>query len=306
MKYFSIRLQLALSAIALGILLLLAQLGIQFYVLRADIVQRIEKHEFRQLTDFAEYLDEKLEESKEMLASISPNFTAQQLSDPQALQNALQRESALLTVFDDLYVFNAKGVLLVDWPVKPGRRMLDMSERDYIQEVVKTHQTVISKPILGKATKQPIVVVATPILDAQNRLLGIVGGVLNLNKPNLLGTIATKKNGATGYYYLVTQDRVRIAHPDPSLILKPVPPNSTNLPFEEAMKGFEGTQEGRNIGDPHRGGVCPHHLPLPPHAAGDFALARRGDSLVVDFCGPTGQALGPVGAGHARHCRTDA
>jgi signal transduction histidine kinase/DNA-binding response OmpR family regulator len=245
MKYFSIRLQLALSAIALGILLLLAQLGIQFYVLRADIVQRIERHEFRQLTDFAEYLDEKLEESMDMLTSITPNISAQQLSNTQSLQSTLQRESALLTVFDDLYVFNAQGLLLVDWPVKPGRRMLDMSERDYIQEVVKTHKTVISKPILGKATKQPTVVVAAPILDEHNRLLGIVGGVLNLNKPNLLGTIATRKNGATGYYYLVTRDRVRIAHPDPSMILKTVPPNSTNRAFEEAMNGFEGTLEGR-------------------------------------------------------------
>jgi CheY-like chemotaxis protein len=159
MKHFSIRLQLALSAIALGILLLLAQLGIQFYVLRADIVQRIERHEYRQLTDFAEYLDEKLEESKDMLSNVAPNIGARQLGDVRALQNMLQRESALLTVFDDLYVFNAKGVLLVDWPVKPGRRMLDMSGRDYIQEVVRTHQTVISKPLWGKATKQPIVVV---------------------------------------------------------------------------------------------------------------------------------------------------
>ena len=247
MKHFSIRLQLALSAIALGILLLLAQLGIQFYVLRADIVQRIERHEFRQLTDFAANLDEKLAESMEMLTSITPNISEQQLGDSKALQAALQRESALLTVFDDLYVFNAKGLLLVDWPVKPGRRLLDMSGRDYIQEVVRTHRTVISKPLLGMATKQPIVVVAAPIVDAQNRLLGIVGGVLNLYKPNLLGTIAARQNGATGYYYLVTQDRVRIAHPDPSLILKPVPPNSTNLAFEEAMKGFEGTMEGQTL-----------------------------------------------------------
>ena len=244
MKHFSIKLQLALSAIALGILLLLAQLGLQFYVLRGDIVQRIERHEFRQLTDFAEYLDEKLQESMDMLASVGPHITVQQMADPETLQKVLQRESALLTVYDDLYVFDAKGLLLVDWPIKPGRRMLDMSGRDYIQEVVRTRQTVISKPILGKATKQPIVVVATPILDAQNRLLGIVGGVLNLYKPNLLGAIASRKNGESGYYYLVTQDRVRIAHPDPSLILRPVPPNSTNLPFEAAMKGFEGTQEG--------------------------------------------------------------
>jgi len=244
MKHFSIKLQLALSAIALGIVLLLAQLGLQFYVLRGDIVQRIERHEFRQLTDFAGYLDEKLQESMDMLASIAPHITAQQMANPAALQKVLERESALLTVYDDLYVFDPKGLLLVDWPIKPGRRGLDTSGRDYIQEVVRTHKTAISKPILGKATKQPIVVVATPILDAQNRLLGIVGGVLNLYKPNLLGAIASRKNGESGYYYLVTQDRVRIAHPDASLILQPVPPNSTNLPFEEAMKGFEGTKEG--------------------------------------------------------------
>lgn len=176
MKYFSIRLQLALSAIALGILLLLAQLGIQLYVLRADIVARIERHEFRQLTDFAEYLDEKLSESQEMLASIAPHIGAPLLANPAALEKALQRETALLTVFDDLYVFDAKGLLLVDWPLKPGRRMLDMSERDYIQQVVKTHRPFISKPLLGKATRQPIVVVAAPILDGQKRLVGIVGG----------------------------------------------------------------------------------------------------------------------------------
>ena len=243
-KHLSIKLQLALSVIALGVFLLLAQLGMQFYVLRGDIVQRIERHEYRQLSDFADHLDEKLEESMEMLASIGPNFGSAKLADPDTLQRLLQRESALLTVFDDLYVFDAKGLLLVDWPIKPGRRMLDMSGRDYIQEVIRTKQTVISRPLLGKATRQPIVVVATPILDGQNRLLGIVGGVLNLYKPNLLGSIATRKNGETGYYYLVTQDRVRIAHPDPSLVLKAVPPNSPNRPFEAAMQGFEGTQEG--------------------------------------------------------------
>ena len=39
---------------------------------------------------------------------------------------------------------------------------------------------------------------------------------------------------------------MRIAHPDPSVILKPLPPGSGNAPFENAMKGFEGTQEGVN------------------------------------------------------------
>lgn len=244
MKNLSIKFQLSLSAIAMGIVLLLSQLGLQFFVLRADIVQRIEKHEFRQLTDFADKLDEKLQDSMGMLASVGMHLPAQDMNNLVTLEKHLQREHALLNVFDDLYIFDAKGVLLVDWPVKPGRRTLDMSSRDYIQGVISTGKPVISKPILGKATQQPIIVVAAPIWDEQKKLVGIMGGVLNLYKPNLLGDIAKRKNGETGYYYLVTQDRVRIAHPDSRLILTTVPADSGNLPFEAAMKGFEGTQEG--------------------------------------------------------------
>ena len=244
MKNLSIRLQLSLTAIAMGFVLLLAQLGLQFYVLRSDIVQRIEKHEFKQLTEFAGHLDDKLQESMGMLSTVALNAPVKDMADLGKLESFLQHEHALLTVFDDLYVFDAKGVLQVDWPMKPGRRTLDMSERDYIQGVIETRQTVISAPIMGKATKQPIVVVAAPIFDQNNQLVGIMGGVLNLFKPNLLGAIANRKNGETGYFYLVTKDRVRISHPDPSLVLKVVAPGSVNQPLENALQGFEGTQEG--------------------------------------------------------------
>lgn len=246
MKNLSLKLQLSLSAMALAIALLLAQFAMQFQVMRTDIVQRIEKHEFRQLTELANHLDEKLQDSISMLDQVASHVPTASMGQLGSLEKFVQDEKALLTVFDDLYVFDAKGVLLVDWPVKPGRRTLDMSARDYIQGVIKTGKPVISAPILGRATQQPIVVVAAPIKDVNGQLVGIMGGVLNLHKPNLLGSIANRKNGETGYYYLVSQERLRIAHPDPALILKTVPPNSGNLPFENAMKGFEGTQEGYN------------------------------------------------------------
>jgi signal transduction histidine kinase/DNA-binding response OmpR family regulator len=246
MKNLSLKIQLSLSAIALAIALLLAQFALQFQVMRSDIVQRIEKHEFRQLSELASHLDEKLQDSVNMLDKVARHVPLGSMGQLDRLEKFVQDEQALLTVFDDLYIFDAKGVLLVDWPVKPGRRTLDMASRDYIQGVIKTGEPVISTPILGRATQQPIVVVAAPIKDTNGQLVGIMGGVLNLYKPNLLGSIASRKNGETGYYYLVSQDRLRIAHPDPALIFKTVPPNSGNIPFENAMKGFEGTQEGYN------------------------------------------------------------
>ena len=155
MKSPSIRVQVALTAIALGCLLLVAQLGLQFFVLRDDIVQRVEKHEFRALKDFAQYLDEKLDDSMQMLASEAAATPEISAGNTQALEHYLAGQQAMLTVFDDLYVFDARGVLLVDWPRKPGRRLLDMSERDYVREVVAHHRPYISRPILGKATRQP-------------------------------------------------------------------------------------------------------------------------------------------------------
>lgn len=247
MKNLSIKLKLTLGAIGVGLALLLAQMALQFQVLRHDITQRIEKNEYRQLSEFTKNLDLRLQESVDMLAIVGLNVPPEMMENNEQLERYLQREHALLKTFDDLYIFDAKGVLHVDWPIKPGRRRLDMSSRDYIQGVIETRRPVISKPLLGKATKQPIVVIAAPIFDKKNQLIGILGGVLNLYKPNLLGSIATEKNGETGYYYLVTQDRVRIAHPDASLIFKAVPEGSVNIPFERAMKGFEGTQEGYTI-----------------------------------------------------------
>ncbi len=246
MKNLSLKLQLSLGAITMAIALLLSQFALQFQVIRTDIVQRIEKHEFRQLSELASHLDEKLQDSVNMLQKVARHVPMAAVGQPDSLEKFLQDERALLTVFDDLYVFDAKGILLVDWPVKPGRRALNMSTRDYIQDVIKTGKPVISAPILGRATQQPIVVVAVPIMDSNQQLVGIMGGVLNLYKPNLLGSIASRKNGETGYYYLVSQDRLRIVHPDPALIFKTVPKDSGNLPFENAMKGFEGTQEGYN------------------------------------------------------------
>ena len=279
MKNLSIRAQVALSAMALGGLLLLAQLGLQFYVLRTDIVQRIEKHEYRALQDFASHLDEKLQDSMDMLASEAMHMPEVSPHNITQLEKHLSRQQALLTVYDDLYVFDAKGLLLVDWPEKPGRRMLDMSARDYVQGVVQKRETVISRPILGKATRQPIVVVATPILNGQGELIGILGGVINLYKPNMLGSIATRKNGESGYYYLVSSERVRIAHPDPALVLQRVPENSGNAPFERAMQGFEGTLEGTNT----RG------------LRGLFTFARlKTTNWIVASVVPTDEAFAPI------------
>ena len=246
MPTLSLRLKLTLGAISISIFLLLVQSFVQFYALRGELTARIDQEQFTLLSTLAEHLDEKIEERLVALGQSAKSIPQDKLGDLAELEKHLQGKPALLTLFDDLYIFDAQGVLLVDWPAKPGRRMLDMSARDYIQCVRDTLKNCISQPVLGKATRQPIVVLAAPVLDAQGKLLAIAGGVINLYKPNLIGELGKRKIGESGYLYLVSKERLFIAHPDRERIMQPIPSASENPTLDAAIKGFEGTREGVN------------------------------------------------------------
>jgi len=246
MSPLSLRLKLTLGAISIGVLLLLVQSFVQFYALRSELSVRIQDEQFTLLSTLAGHLDDKMEERLLALSQSARSIPSDKLGDLAALEKHLQGKTALLTLFDDLYIFDAAGVLLVDWPVKPGRRTLDMSGRDYIQCVRSTLRGCISQPILGKATKQPIVVLAAPVLAADGKLQAIVGGVLNLYKPNLIGELSQRKIGENGYLYLVSRERLLISHPDRARIMQPIASKTENPALDRAVHGFEGTQEGVN------------------------------------------------------------
>jgi len=240
----SLKLKLTLGAITIGLLLLLVHSLGQFFALRGNLAERIASEQFQLVSGLAEHLDDKLNERLTALAQSTLAVPQDKLGDLKALEQHLQNETALLSLFDDLYLFDAKGVLLVDWPLKPGRRGLDMRSRDYIQRVRATLKPVISQPIVGKATRQPIIVLAAPVLDEKGELVAIAGGVLNLHQPNLIGTLNSRKIGENGYFYLVSKERLVMAHPDPALLMQPSP--AANPALERAYAGFEGSIEGVN------------------------------------------------------------
>ncbi len=246
MRSTSLKLKLALSAILMALLLLATQAISQFFLLRGELTQRIENEQFFLLSELGQHLDHQFSERLKALEEASRGIPVANTGKLKLLEYHLRRETALLTLFDDLYIFDAKGMLLVDWPLKQGRRGLDMSSRDYIRGVQETLEPFISQPVLGKVTKQPIVVFAAPILDADGKLLAIMGGVLNLYKPNLIGNLSSKKIGQNGYYYLVSNDWKVVSHPDKKRIMQEAPGPNENPSLAKARAGFEGTVEGIN------------------------------------------------------------
>ena len=247
LRQFSLRAQIGWVVGLVLSCVLLAQAFLLFSAARDELKQSLSAQLEVLVGRVATELDDKVLMRVILLEAMASKFPLEAMKHDQDVERYFRDSPTLSNLIDDFYLFSAEGVLLVDWPLSPGRRGLDMTDRDYIQSVIKKGETSISKPLLGRATKQAIVVIAVPIRDANGKLAGILGGVVNLQKSRLLEPLSTTLVGKTGYFYLVGPERLTIMHPDRSRILKPITLPGVNPVLDRALNGtFEGTEESIN------------------------------------------------------------
>jgi diguanylate cyclase (GGDEF)-like protein/PAS domain S-box-containing protein len=247
LRQFSLRTQIGLAAGLVLSLMLLTQAWLLFSAARDELKQSLSGQLEVLVSRVATELDEKVVLRVAILEAMANKFPLSTLKNEKEIERYFRDSPSLYTLIDDFYLFSPEGVLRVDWPLAPGRRGLDMTERDYIQGVINKGRTSVSKPILGKATKQPIIVIAAPVRDANGQLVAILGGVVNLQRSRLLEPLSTTKVGQNGYFFLVGPERLTIAHPDRNRLLKPITAPGVNPDLERALDGrFEGTVEGVN------------------------------------------------------------
>ncbi len=246
-RQFSLRTQIGLATGLVLSLILLTQAVLLFSAARDELKQSLSGQLEVLVSRVAAELDEKVFLRVAILEGMANKFPLNSLNNDAEVERYFRDSPNLYTLFDDYYLFSPEGILRVDWPRVPGRRGLDMAERDYIQGVIKQGGTTLSKPILGKATQQPIIVISAPVRDAKGRLVGILGGVVNLQRSRLLEPLSTTRVGKTGYFYLVGPERLTIMHPDRNRVLKPITAPGVNPDLDRALdEGFEGTAEGVN------------------------------------------------------------
>jgi diguanylate cyclase (GGDEF)-like protein/PAS domain S-box-containing protein len=138
--------------------------------------------------------------------------------------------------------------VLADLPAVPGRLGSNLSQREAIRRTLATGKPVISSPVMGATTRQPLVLMTAPIFGPDGKIVAILGGTIYLLKPNFLGNLSTAKIGKTGYFYILTKEAapVVVIHPRKDIIMLPAPGAAQNPSTAKAMAGFEGTLEGTN------------------------------------------------------------
>ncbi len=160
---------------------------------------------------------------------------------------AMQRLLDDLPVFQNLFsggtfVIDVRGVAIASYPVSLPRLGVSFADRDYVNQALATGRPYIGRPVMGRVTKAPVVVMANPIRDARGEVVGVVAGVLDLDQPGFLNAFRGKTFGETGSLLLVSaRDRMVVTSSDRERMLAQLPPPGNSPVLDSFLGGFEGS-----------------------------------------------------------------
>lgn len=163
--------------------------------------------------DYAKRIENSIEQRVNYLQGVINNPNIRPDSDREkmvaALDGALKRNGSK---FDGINFVYLDGTT-----VRFDGKIINLADRDYLQQAIKTKQVVISKPLIGKETKKATVVIVIPILDNGN-LVGLLNGTTSLEILNEL--VKEIKFKDSGYGEIIDQSGLLLAHNNTELVGK--------------------------------------------------------------------------------------
>jgi diguanylate cyclase (GGDEF)-like protein len=122
--------------------------------------------------------------------------------------------STKLDIYDHIFIADTSG----DYNTTLMQNAGNVSDRAYFGQVMEG-KTVMSAPITSKTTGNQISVVAVPIRDAKGKIIGLIGGALNLVKLNKF-IENSNINHTDSYSYIIDKDGMIITYPDKAYIMQ--------------------------------------------------------------------------------------
>lgn len=233
--------------LVLGLGIVVLTMGVLYVTLtrfmREDVGAVVASQQLALAQYIASDVDQKIVERIRLLEQLSAAMPEELLRQPQALQRWLQQRYEMQPLFKGgIYIADARGVALADFPILPNRRGASYADRDYIQTALQG-QADVGQPTTGRAVREPIIPIAVPKRNARGEVVGVLAGITPLADPGFLHLLLQSRIGtASGGFLLISpHDKIFVASSQPDMVLKPTPPPGRNLLHDRAMAGYRGT-----------------------------------------------------------------
>jgi len=212
-------------------------------MLHEDMEHLLGEQQFSTVSFIAAEVNAEFGMRVEALKTIAKRITPAMISNPKNLQTLLEDQPIFYSLFNNgVAVGGLDGTVIAEFPPLPGRLGANFMERDYIIGPLKEGKVTIGRPVMSKLMHAPAFVIAVPIRDAQEKVIGVIAGVTDLRLPNFLDKVTESRYGKTGGYQLIApQHKLIVTGTDKSRIMQPIAALGVNPLFDRYMQGFEGS-----------------------------------------------------------------
>jgi diguanylate cyclase (GGDEF)-like protein len=195
----------------------------------------------------AQDISYRIAERRQYLERLAEQLPPAVAADPQTMRVWLRERRDLQALFlQGLFYADRSGMIIADSPTLPDHRAMSLiGSPDYAR--VLEGSSVIGEPLQGPLWPKPVLPVMTPVLDASGHVVGVLGGITELDAPGFLEHLQQARLGPSGSFMLISpSQRMVIAANDPVLVFTPLPPPGSDTLLDQALTGFRGNGVGRS------------------------------------------------------------
>ena len=212
--------------------------------LKRDLEKNLSDHLTQMVGYVADDFDEGVRIRRDTLVELAAALGGDDLAHPQRTRDVLDRHGVSNLLFPTgVFVVDRRGRIVADaGAVIPGRLGRSVADRDYFYDVLRSGRPIIGRPILGRVTRAPTVVIGAPLLDVDGTVGGILAASIEIMNNGMFGEIEKLAYGNGGYSILFSpRERIIVAATDKSRIFSPLPaPGVVPLLDRRIDEGFEG------------------------------------------------------------------
>ncbi|MFB9240649.1 GGDEF domain-containing protein [Massilia antarctica] len=241
-------LKFRLTVVVIGLVLLATSVltFVSLYLAERQMRDVIGSQQVALLSSAAAYIDADLGARQSLLKTLREELGRSGGRPAGGLQAFLEAHANLRDEFFNVLVFDSAGTMLANMNDRRTNNTVNFARRAYFTDTVAAREGVISKPIKSVLSGKPVILITEPLYDEQGKLIFMLGGAIDLQRPRFFGQLAALGSGASGYLFMLTSDGTIIHHPNKERILQRVQDEAGGAVASTtaALDGFEGWVEG--------------------------------------------------------------
>lgn len=217
----TLKLKITAMAVVTGVLAALATTQLVLWTTRASIQRMLVHSESDNVERTAALLGTKVDMLRDALKAVVRQAPPDLWDSTGTVQRYLVDNQGLNALFESVVAVRTDGAMLARMVKDASSSELqNIADRTYFQQALKTDQSIVSEPLVGKVAKTPIVVIAMATRTRDHQATGVIAGVLTLQSTNLFAEVTRTVREEGSRVLIMNRAGVLLAHTNTVQLLK--------------------------------------------------------------------------------------